>query len=172
MVVKTIPVGELYTNCYVISKDKHALIIDPGDEASKIESYIKEQGYIVDNILITHHHFDHIGALNELKELYDVQVIDYFSKEKEHTGLFNYEIINNPGHTYDSITFYFKEEKTMFVGDFIFNNGIGRTDLPTGSSKEMEESLNMINNYPKDTIIYPGHGPSSILGDELKKWIK
>lgn len=172
MDVKSLIVGELETNCYIISKDNKAIIIDPGDESLKISSYIKEKNYTVEKILITHHHFDHIGALNELKELYNVEVIDYSTKERNFRGLFNFSIIENPGHTYDSITFYFPNEHIMFIGDFIFKNGIGRTDLPTGNNNEMLKSLYMMRQFPRETLIYPGHGESSYLGEELDKWIK
>lgn len=167
MEIKTLVVGPLQTNCYIVSKINHALIIDPGDEPERIINYIEGHNLIVDNILITHHHFDHVGALNALIKKYNVDVIDYNSN-----GNYKFEIIKNPGHTSDSITFYFKEEKVMFIGDFIFMDGIGRTDLPTGNKEEMINSLKMMKKYDQETTIYPGHGPSSILGIELNKWIK
>ena len=70
----------------------------------------------------------------------------------------------------DSITFYFEKERIMFDGDFIFNRSIGRTDLG-GSDKLMQESLEKISKYPDDIILYPGHGPKTILGEE-KKYFK
>ena len=79
---------------------------------------------------------------------------------------FDYEIIKTPGHSSDSITFYFKKEKIMFVGDFIFENGIGRTDLESGSIIDMKNSLAKISKYDDDIILYPGHGNKTILGKE------
>ena len=73
-------------------------------------------------------------------------IYDYNTKEFNVEN-FNFEIIHNPGHTSDSVTFYFKEENVMFVGDFIFKETIGRTDLETGNMIEMQKSINMIKKY-------------------------
>lgn len=157
MNIKRVVVGSLEENCYILEKNNKCIIIDPGDEADKIISNISCD---VVGILITHYHFDHIGALEELKEKYNIKENNY------NIDGFKFEVINTPGHTSDSKTYYFEEEKVMFVGDFLFNNGIGRMDLPTGSEIQMKESLNKIFTYPLDTVIYPGHGESSTLKDE------
>ena len=157
MNIKKIVVGQLEENCYILEKNNKCIIIDPGDEASKIVDNIK---YPVVGILITHCHFDHVGALQELKEKYNIKENNYNIEG------FKFEVINTPGHTNDSKTFYFKDENIMFVGDFIFKNGVGRMDLPTGSEKDMLDSLNMIFKYPEDIIIYPGHGDCTTLKDE------
>ena len=109
--------------------------------------------------LITHHHFDHIGALDEIEKHFNV-------KESMHVKDFDFEVIKNPGHTFDSVSYYFKDDRVMFVGDFIFNGSIGRTDLPTGNLNDMLNSLKKISNYPDDIIVYPGHGLSTTLGKE------
>ena len=158
MNIKTVVVGQLEENCYIVEKNNKCIIIDPGDEADKIISNITCD---VVGILITHYHFDHIGALNELKLKYNIE-------ENSFIDGFNFETISTPGHTSDSKTYYFKDDKVMFVGDFLFKNGIGRMDLPTGSVSDMAESLNMIFSYPKDIVIYPGHGDKSTLGEELR----
>ena len=162
MNVKRVVVGELEENCYILENDDSCIIIDPGDEAQEIISNIDKE---VKGILITHHHFDHVGALKVLKEKYNVEE-NNFSIDG-----FEFEVIKTPGHTSDSLTFYFKEDNLMFVGDFIFNKGIGRVDLPTGNMNEMVESLNKIFLYPDTTVIYPGHGEYSTLGEE-KEFIK
>ncbi len=165
MNVKTIVVGSLNTNCYILTKNGHALIIDPGDEYDKIISNIGDNK--IDGVIITHYHFDHIGALNYFDKnlILDRNNLD----EKEYNiGNFKFNVIYTPGHKEDSITIYFKEDKIMFTGDFIFKNAIGRTDLPGGSDIDMLKSLNKIRNYPKDITIYPGHGLSTILSHELK----
>ena len=157
MNVKRIIVGELEENCYILEKNNKCIIIDPGDEVEKIINNIK---YEVVGILITHYHFDHIGALDELKNKYNIKENDYNIKD------FNFEVIDTPGHTSDSKTYYFKEDNIMFVGDFIFKNSIGRMDLPTGSEEEMKMSLDKIFKYPLNTIIFPGHGESTTLENE------
>ncbi len=158
MNIKRVVVGPLEENCYIVEKDNKCIIIDPGDEADKIISNIT---YKVVGILITHYHFDHIGALDELKEKYNLQENNY-----DIDG-FNFEVIETPGHTSDSKTYYFKDDNIMFVGDFLFKDGIGRMDLPTGSVYEMKKSLDKIFTYPSNTFIYPGHGEISTLGEEL-----
>ena len=157
MDIQVIVVGPLAENCYIITKNNKTIIIDPGDEANKIINATKNLNVV--GILVTHHHLDHIGALNEICQYFNVQ-------ESEKVSGFNYEIISNPGHSIDSKTFYFPKDKIMFCGDFIFYNSIGRTDLPTGNNEQMIASLKLISNYPDDVILYPGHGPTTTLGHE------
>lgn len=156
MQVEKIVVGELQANCYIITYKNESVIIDPGAEPEKIIA--SAQGKNIVGILITHNHFDHVGALEEIKEYFHVPVINHFA---------DLQIISTPGHTSDSKTFYFPGNNLMFTGDFIFKNTIGRMDLPTGSIIDMQKSLAMIKNYPPKTIIYPGHGAKTVLGDEI-----
>ena len=156
MNIKKIVVGILQENCYIIEKNNKCLVVDPGDEYNKIKNSII---YDVVGILLTHDHFDHIGALNNFINDYNVKINDKFDG-------FNYEIIKTPGHTSTSLTFYFKEENIMFTGDFLFKDSIGRTDLG-GNNKDMINSLKLIKEYNKDTLIYPGHGDITTLGNEI-----
>ena len=160
MIVKKLVLGPLSTNCYLIIKDSNCLIVDPADNIETIKKELTSLNLI--GILVTHYHFDHIGALEELKQHYNVPIYDY-STDNINVENFDFKIIHNPGHTSDSVTFYFKNEKIMFVGDFIFKETIGRTDLETGNMLDMQESLNMIKKYDDDTILYPGHGESTTL---------
>ncbi|MBQ6841378.1 MAG: MBL fold metallo-hydrolase [Bacilli bacterium] len=162
MQVETLVLGQLSTNCYLIKKGKDVLIIDPADDALAIISACN--GYNVVGILVTHHHFDHIGALNELEKNYDL-THNFFD-----IPTFDFEVIKTPGHTDDSISFYFKQEKLLFSGDFIFKEAVGRCDFPESSEADMIESLNMISTYPDDIIIYPGHGPITTLKDEKQNF--
>lgn len=158
MKIDTLVVGPLETNCYIATLNGKSFIVDPGDEAKRIIDFCKNLDVV--EIIITHHHFDHTGALREIEEYFNL-------KENVKSPYFDYEIINTPGHTSDSRSIYFPKEHILFSGDFIFKNAIGRTDLDTGSDVEMINSLKLISKYPKDTIVYPGHGPETILGDEL-----
>lgn len=160
MIVRKLILGPLSTNCYLIIRDNNCLIVDPAYDFDTIKKEIKDLNLI--GILVTHYHFDHIGALNSLKQNYNVPIYDYNTKEFNVEN-FNFEIIHNPGHTSDSVTFYFKEENVMFVGDFIFKETIGRTDLETGNMIEMQKSINMIKKYDDNIVIYPGHGESTTL---------
>lgn len=164
MKIKTIKVGYLKTNCYILIKENNALIIDPGDDYETIKQNIKNLK--IKGILITHHHFDHINALPYFKNIniYDYSNLEKINKIEE----FEFETIKTKGHTSDSISFYFKEYNMMFVGDFIFENSIGRTDLETGNIEEMKKSIEKLKKYPKNTIIYPGHGNKTTLEKELK----
>jgi len=164
MNIKRLILGPLETNCYLIIKDGNCLIVDPAFDFEFIKKEINNLNLI--GILITHYHFDHIGALEELKNYYNVPIYDYNSKGNINIENFSFDIIYNPGHTNDSITFYFKDDKIMFVGDFLFRESIGRTDLPTGNNNQMLESLKMIKKYSNEIIIYPGHGPKTNLGYE------
>ena len=157
MEIEKIEVGPIDTNCYIITNKNKTLVIDPGDDFDKIKE--KLNGKNVIGCLVTHFHPDHIGALEELLSTYDIDVNGDYTKD------FSYEVIEFPGHTFDSKAFYFKKENIMFIGDFVFKDGIGRTDLG-GNNKDMEDSLNKLKLYPDNTILYPGHGKSTTLGPE------
>ncbi len=157
MQIETIEVGDLNTNCYLLDINNEVVIIDPGDEFDKIKKAVNNRKVV--GVLITHFHFDHIGALEEVIGYYNVDT------NKINSPKFKFEIIETPGHTEDSKTYYFKQDRIMFVGDFIFKNGIGRTDLG-GSNKLMIESLKKISKYPDNIIIYPGHGEITTLKNE------
>ena len=120
MEVKKVVVGSLQTNCYLLINDDKCLIVDPGDEAEKIKEEISNKTVV--GILITHHHFDHVGALNILKEFYQTKVYDYHNLKEGNYNIenFSFEVIYTLGHTDDSVTYYFKDYNIMFVGDFIF----------------------------------------------------
>ncbi len=167
MDIRIIKVGALEENCYIVGNDK-VLLIDPGDEVDKIIKYLEDNKLSLEGILITHHHFDHVGALNDLLEYKNAKV--YEMDEGIYNILdFNIEVINTPGHTNDSKTYYFKDYNIMFTGDFIFKDSIGRCDLG-GNIFDMKQSLNKIKKYPKDILVYPGHGGSTILGIEFNNY--
>lgn len=170
MKIDKLIVGSLQENCYILEKNNNVLVIDPGDEFDKINQFIKNKNLV--GILVTHNHFDHIGALKQLINTYNVKVYDKTILEEKFYNIndFHFKVIYTPGHTKEEITYYFKEDNTMFTGDFIFQDGIGRCDLPGGNEKEMLDSLYKMKKYPRDTIIYPGHGNKSILGIELDKY--
>lgn len=168
MKIDTLKVGSYQTNCYFLRKDGKLLIVDPGDEFFKIKQNIGSDKLL--GILITHSHFDHIGALNDLIDEYHVPVYKYENLEEKDYVIdkFKFEVIYMPGHKDDLVVFYFRDEKIMFVGDFIFRNSIGRTDLEGGSDDQMKKSLNKIKSYSKDITIYPGHGDITTLEYELE----
>lgn len=170
MNIKKIVVGDLRTNCYILEKDRECLVIDPGDEFDKIRNSIDKK---VVGVLITHRHFDHVGALKEILNFYDVS---FYDKTNLVEGLntindFKFEVVYNPGHTLDSISFIFDD--IMFSGDFIFEGTIGRCDLG-GDFNFMKDSIRNILKRDTNYKIYPGHGHYTYLDDErgnLESWL-
>ena len=168
MKIEKVVVGNLQENCYILDILGKVLVIDPGDEYEKIVDVI--DGREILGILITHNHFDHVGALLDIVNKYNVEVLKYDNlEEKEYNiGPFRFNVIFTPGHSSDSVTYYFKDTEVMFVGDFIFEGNIGRCDLPTGNYQVMLSSINKIKEYNPDIIIYPGHGNKTILKKEIE----
>jgi len=163
MQIKIVPVGMLQANCYILIKNNKCIIIDPGDEKEKIINALCNLKPIC--IILTHDHFDHIGAVDYLCRHYNIKKYDMSNLEEKEYNFsdFKFEIIYTKGHSKTSLTIYFKEEKVMFTGDFLFKENIGRTDLPGGDEIEMNESINKIKKYQDDIKIYPGHGNTSTL---------
>ena len=172
MKIETIKVGDLETNCYLIIKNKDCIIVDPGDEFEKIDNLIQNLNLTPLAIFVTHYHFDHIGALTECENKYNIKVYDYKEYEGDNKvykiNNFEFKIISTMGHKDDSVSYYFPNEKKMFVGDFIFKNTVGRCDLPGGDFNTMLESIKKIKTYPSDITIYPGHEEITNLKNEIE----
>ena len=168
MEIEIIKVGKLRCNCYILSIDNSVLVIDPGDEVSRISKLIGKRNVV--GIVITHHHPDHDGGVDELVKMYKSKVYDINNLKEGITKIspFTFEVIYTPGHKEDLITLYFKKEKIMFCGDFIFKDSIGRCDLHGSNIKDMANSLKKIKKYDKDITIYPGHGMSTTLSYEIE----
>ncbi len=167
MKIEKISVGYLRCNTYILDINGKVLIIDPGDNGEDIDKVIN--GREIVGIIITHHHPDHDGGVDYFKDKYHVKVYDKFNL---HEGInkidnFKFEVIYTPGHKEDLITIYFKDEKAMFCGDFIFKDSIGRCDLAGGNVSDMIKSINLIKKYDKEIVIYPGHGEKTMLGYEI-----
>jgi len=197
MNISTIPVGPGATNCYIIEEDDSSFIIDPGDEAGKIYKYIQDKNIRISNIILTHGHFDHIGAVSFLRNKLDVMVFihqldnpylldpnknlsymlgDDIVLEPAERFLVDEEIYNSfqviatPGHTPGGISLYNKEEGILFSGDTIFHNGYGRTDFPGADHQTLFDSIKILLELPADTVVYPGHGPTTTI-KEFERYI-
>ena len=167
MEVKRVVTGYLDENCYILIKNGNCLVVDPGDEYNKIKDEIGENKVL--GVLITHSHFDHIGALRNFLTKRSIKIFKRSNLEddKEYKiGDFAFKCILTPGHSKDSVTFYFEEDKFMIDGDFIFKESLGRTDFPGGSDSEMQESIQKILKYDDDIKLYPGHYDETTLGYE------
>ena len=167
MRIDIIKVGELKCNCYILTIDNHVLVIDPGDESDKIIDFIGDKN--VSGVIVTHHHFDHDSGVDMIINKYNTTLYD---KNNLAEGInkidnFTFEVIYTPGHKEDLITIYFKEDKVMFCGDFIFKDTIGRCDLPGSNIKDMIKSIDKIKKYDRNILIYPGHGIYTSLGYEI-----
>lgn len=162
MIVDVLELGDLYTNCYFLIKNNDLIIVDPASSFDLIKNKIGNLNLV--GIFVTHGHDDHIGALKDIKKNYNVDIYDFSNLEEKNykIGSFSFDVIFTPGHTSDSVTFYFKDEKIMFVGDFIFKDTVGRTDFPTGDYLVMLNSIAKIKKYD-NAIIYPGHGEFTTL---------
>ena len=176
MKIEKLVVGSYQENCYFLRKNNNLIIVDPGDEFKRIDEKIINDNLNLVAILITHAHFDHIGALEELTKKYNVPV--YYNNvnneiiydnlvnvtEKEYNIKdFPFKVIYTSGHRNDLVSYYFYEEGIMFTGDFIFKGTIGRTDLEYGNMINMLKSIKKIKEYPDNILIYPGHGDETLL---------
>ncbi len=167
MHVRRLILKPLDNNSYIIDNENEAIIVDPSSEEEKIEAYLKNNNLELKAILITHYHYDHIGALPYFKEKYNVPVYDYKTIGKFKEANLKFKVIPTKGHSMDSVSFYFEETNDLFVGDFVFEGSIGRMDLEGGDEEEMAYSLELLKKMDKKTKLYPGHGGITTLENEL-----
>ena len=165
MKIEIIKTGYLQENCYLLTIKDECLLIDPGSCFDKIKKKIGNKKLLA--VLVTHYHFDHVESLMDVVNFYKPIIIDYKSSKSQRIGSFVFEIIDTKGHKDDAVTYYFRSENAMFVGDFIFKGSIGRCDLEGGDFNMMKKSIDKIKKYSVETKIYPGHGNSTSLSYEL-----
>ena len=193
--IKKLILGSMQTNCYVVyNENKDCLIIDPGANGQKIVKYVTENELMPKAILLTHGHFDHIGAVDYLYEKYQCPIythqetFDLLYDPKLNLSFYENELIlKSPvlkadeimhiadfdihwylleGHCQGSSMIYIPQEKAMFSGDVLFAGSIGRFDFPTSSHLETKKSLEKIKDLSFDARLLPGHGEESTLSFE------
>lgn len=190
MLIKTLPVGQLETNCYVVTNEStlECVVIDPGDERNTILDYIESNHLKCTAIMITHGHYDHTGAADAVAEetgatVYmnsrdDARVIEsrqlpyrlpdnginYDDGDIIDTAGLRFEIIATPGHTPGGVTI--KCEDCLFTGDTLFRGSLGRTDLDGGDMDKELASLKKLCSLEGDYEVYPGHMGSTTLQRE------
>ena len=193
--IHTLPLGAYQTNTYIVWDDESATcaIIDPGFEAPVILNKVADLGLTVDAILLTHGHFDHVGAVEEIVEatgcklwmreadwsqfpspvisrMYPLANCDFtevwFCEEGEiiHAGGLTFTAMETPGHTWGSVCYFC--EDALFSGDTLFARSCGRTDLVGGDWDTICVSLKRLAALEKDYTVYPGHGPKTMLSVE------
>lgn len=202
MIHEVLPVGMLGCNCSVIGDEisREAIVIDPGDEVSKIIAILERNQLTVKMIVITHAHIDHIGGAEKLRahtgapvymheadkmlsDHLDVQAgwlgmetpedpgIDQPAREGDiiRAGSIEAHVLHTPGHTAGSISLYLPLESRVIAGDTLFQGSIGRTDLPGGDTAQIGRSIRgKLYTLPEDTIVFPGHGLTTSIGEEKR----
>ncbi len=187
MLIKTLPVGDLETNCYIVTNEDtlHCVVIDPGDESNTILDYLEDNHLICDAVFLTHGHYDHVGAVTAVAE--ETGAVIYMNERDDarsrnsfhfpyslpesgknyddgdviHAAGMDFVIMSTPGHTPGGVCI--RVEDALFTGDTLFCGSCGRTDLDGGSTAEIMESLKKICSLEGDYEVYPGHmDPSSL----------
>ena len=195
--VNTLVLGPLQTNCYIVREEKSStcVVVDPAHSADQILTFAARQGLSIEAIFLTHGHFDHVGAVDALREatgcglwmhkgdynrpgdpmndyLYPLHDKDlgqiHFCDDGDvisAAGL-TFTVFSTPGHSRGSLCYL--AEKTLLSGDTLFAGGCGRTDLPGGSADAIFVSLADLAELSDDIKVYPGHGESTTLAREKK----
>ena len=199
--VRMFTVGPVQENSFVVRQkgSDRAVIVDPGDEAERLlEALGALEVKTVEAILVTHTHFDHIGAVApvaeatgapvycpELEKQVLANIMDYVpwpgfgpfeSYEADHTvsggeklelaGL-EFDVLFTPGHSPGHVTYALESDQALFSGDVLFQGSVGRVDLPGGDWPTLLGSIeSLVDRYPDDTAVYPGHMGVTTLGRE------
>ena len=194
MNIKTLPVGQLETNCYVVVNEETlgCVVIDPGDESNTIMDYIEGAQLRCRAVMLTHGHYDHVGAVREVAEQTGCRVYINPRDEGYEPGLsgmkykvpegiekvyyddgdtvveagLGFKVIATPGHTPGGVCLICGD--SLFTGDTLFRGSCGRTDLPGGSMRTEMQSLKRICSLSGDYDVYPGHMDSSTLERERR----
>ena len=193
----SLEVGELETNCYLFFDEagRRCLVIDPGAEAERILALIAAEKLLPQAVVLTHAHPDHLEAAATVTGHFRIPLWVHEADEKLlrspagrnlaamfgvepptvgrllhdgdrlEAGSLELEVVHSPGHSPGSILLH--GAGLLFTGDTLFRGDVGRTDLPGGSEEELRCSLDRIRQFPPSTILLPGHGPASVLEQEL-----
>jgi glyoxylase-like metal-dependent hydrolase (beta-lactamase superfamily II) len=200
LAVDTYPLGAAATNCYVVRAERGApecVVVDPGDDATRLRLELAGFGTRCAAILITHGHWDHLGAVADLAEgtgapvhmaedertlledinsfvpqgvrlrPYTPDVLLQGDEALELAGI-GFETVRVPGHSPAHLAYY--SDGCLFSGDVLFAGSVGRVDLPGADWETLVESIRTLSDrFPPETVVYPGHGPTTTLGAELAR---
>jgi hydroxyacylglutathione hydrolase len=191
--------GPAGTNCYLVrtgADASEAVVVDPGADAPRVQRELDARNAACAAILITHTHWDHLGAVAELAETTSasvympaVEAVVLARPEDFYPGLeirpyqaevllkgdeeldlarIRFETVQVPGHSPGHVAYY--ADGALFSGDVLFAGGVGRTDLPFSDWETLVDSIrSLMERFPPDTIVYSGHGPETTLGAELAR---
>ena len=191
------PLGAYQTNCYILwgEGSDRCVVIDPGYQPETVLQAVEALGKTVEAILLTHGHFDHVGAVKAIASETGCQVWLHegdYSQSRNPQNAFLYPLANctfpeiqlweegqsvcaaglefavlsTPGHTWGSVCLACEDH--LFSGDTLFQGSCGRTDLPGGSYPQICQSLQRLKDLPGDYTVHPGHGPATTLEEEKK----
>ena len=197
LVVDSFVMGPYGSNCYVVRTERgaqDAVVIDPGDDPTPLRLELARMGAKTAGILVTHTDIDHIGGVAALAEGTGAEVWAPAGEaealragetrggmrvaphdpahtvsggDEIHVGGIAFEVLDVPGHSAGHVAFHHAGE--LFAGDLLFAGSIGRYDLPGGDWDQLLASIRaLIERFPPETVVYPGHGPSTTLGRELE----
>jgi hydroxyacylglutathione hydrolase len=183
-----IPLGAYRTNCYLVAREgaSEAAVIDPGDDSGTVLGVLADRGWTPVAVLVTHGHFDHLGAVKGVAaasgievwmpddEADELRALDPGAHDPEHlleggetisvAGI-DFDTMLVPGHSPASIAYH--ADGHLFSGDVLFAGSVGRTDFAGGDADTLVASIGrLMDAYPADTVVLPGHGPVTSLGAE------
>ena len=197
MEIKKVVLGDIEVNCYLVSTDKAAVVIDPGYRSSEVLEFLDGAKDKERLILLTHCHFDHIGFADELSEITDTKIAigekDAFALSDNFVNLsapfgaplspFDADILLSDNQEVSVGDITFKVIHTpghtvggvcylcgdiMFSGDTLFNGSIGRTDFPGGDFSVLSASIKKLYSLPDDTVLLSGHGEQTTILNEKR----
>jgi hydroxyacylglutathione hydrolase len=199
MIIKKLVVGPLESNCFIIADEnsKECIVIDPGDEPDRILDVIQTGGFQVKYVVCTHGHFDHVGAVSDIKKDTDAKVVlhkdemNMYKSTKNHAALWGFELDEQPEpdlfvsegdilqlgsekfvilHTpgHSPGGICLYSEGIIITGDTLFAGSVGRTDFPGGDIAKLKDSFKRLLSLPDETRVLPGHGPESTIGREKR----
>ncbi len=195
MQIQKYRLGNLRSNCYIVYNKTNAFVVDPGAENEIVSKFLDDKNLSLDFIYITHGHYDHVRGVRQLKDLYPKAIVYAPKNDKYWLTEFFEEIYGytvpvdsyidepfsldwqdqsikcyaTPGHSLGGMTLHLEKLHILFTGDTLFYETIGRTDIPESDYATLILSIKKIYKlFPDETVVYPGHGKSSMIGHEKK----